>query len=137
MEEWLKIVIPLAAVVIPLAGGILAWWLNEHSKLKWEKHVRKEDRYRGFLESISGFYIASQDREQKEKFLQELKLAWLYCPDNVIKAGNAFLDTVATGAESSDEEKERALAEFEMALRRDLHGKTKLTVGDHRDWRST
>ena len=130
MEDWLKI-------VIPLTGAIIVWWLNERSKLKWEKYKRKEDRYRGFLESIHGFYVTSQDKEQKEQFLQELRLAWLYCPDDVVKAGNAFLGTVATGGQSSDEVKERALAEFEIALRRDLHGKTELTVKDHRNWRST
>ena len=100
MEDWLKI-------VIPLTGVIFAWWLNERSKLKWEKHIRKEDRYRGFLESIHGFYVTSQDKEQKEKFLQELRFAWLYCPDDVIKTGNVFLETVATGAQFSDEVKER------------------------------
>ena len=137
MEDWLKIVIPSASVVVPLVVGIVLWGLNERSKLKWEERTRKEKRYQGFLESIHGFYVTSQDEKQKEKFLQELKLAWLYCPDDVIKAGNTFLGTVATGAQSSDEVKERALAEFEIALRRDLHGKTELTVEDHRIWRST
>ena len=137
MEDWLKIIIPSASVVVPLVVGIVLWGLNERSKLKWEKRIRKEDRYIGFLNSIRGFYVASQDKEQKETFLQELRLAWLYCPDDVIKTGNAFLDTVATGVQSSDEVKERVLAEFEIALRRDLHGKTELTVKDHRNWRST
>ena len=136
MDDWLKIFIPLAGIVVPLAGGIFAWWLNEHSRLKWEKHIRKEDTYRALLESVGGFYVTSQDEEQKEKFLQELRLAWLYCHDDVIKAGNAFLGTVATGAQFSDEEKERTLAEFVIALRRDLDGKTELTVEDHRNWRS-
>ena len=131
MDDWLKIIIALASVVV-------AWLLNEHAKLRWEKRLRKEERYKAFHESIRGFYVASQDTEQKEQFLQELRLAWLYCPDDVIKAGNAFLRTVATGAHCSDEEKERVLAEFVIALRRDLHGrKTKLTVEDHHVWRST
>ena len=137
MGDWLKIFIPLVGIVVPLAGGIFAWWLNERSRLKWEKHMRKEDTYRALLESVDGFYVTSQqDKEQKGKFLQELRLAWLYCHDDVIKAGNAFLGTVATGAQSSDEEKERTLAEFVIALRRDLDGKTELTVEDHRNWRS-
>ena len=89
MEDWLKI-IPLASVIVPLTSAIFVWWLNERSKLKWEKHIRKEKRYRGFLESIHGFYVTSQDEEEKEKFLQELRLAWLYCPDDVIKAGKRF-----------------------------------------------
>ena len=137
MDGWLRILITLLlGAVVPLAGGIIAWYLNERSKLTWEKHIRKEDRYRGFFESIRRFYVMPQNKEQKKKFVHELRLAWLYCPDDVIKAGNAFLDTVAAGTRFSDEEKERALAEFEIALRRDLHGKTELTVEDHRNWRS-
>lgn len=130
MDEWLKIVIPLAV-------AITVWSLNEWAKLRWEKHKRKQDRYQGFLESVSGFYVSSQDAEQKEKFIQELRLAWLYCPDEVIKVGNAFLDAVTTGAGASDEDKEQALADFELALRRDLYGKTKLTIRDLRILRST
>ncbi len=136
MDEWLKIGIPLASIVVPLAGGIIAWGLNERSKRKWKRYLRKEDRYRGLLKSISGFYASSQDQKKKEKFLQELSLAWLYCPDNVIKAGNAFLVTVDTETVSSDEEKERALAELCLSLRKDLRGNTELTVKDHRIWRS-
>ncbi len=137
MEDWLKIVITVACILVPLAVGIIAWWLNERSKLKWEKQIRKEDRYLGFLEAVHGFYVTSNDKERKEQFIRELRLAWLYCPDDVITAGNAFLDTVAIGVQFSDENKEHALAEFVIALRRDLHGKTKLRVEDHRNWRST
>ena len=90
MEDWLKIVIPLAGIIVPLSGGIFAWWLSEHSKLKWEKQIRKEDRYLGFLEAMHGFYVTSNDKEEKEQFIQELRLAWLYCPDEVITAGNRF-----------------------------------------------
>lgn len=133
MGEWLKIFIPLAVAII-------VWSLNECAKLKWEKHKRKEDRYKGFLESVSGFYVSSHDSHdagQKEKFIKELRLAWLYCPDEVIRAGNAFLDAVTTGAGTSDDDKEQALADFELALRRDLYGKTKLTIRDFRSFRST
>ena len=137
MEEWLKIIIPLISVAVPLVVAIVAWCLNECSKRKWENHKRKEDRYEAFLKSIYGFYATSENTEKKENFLQEFRLSWLYCPDAVIRTGNAFLDTVATGAKSSDEKKEKALTKFELALRRDLHGKTELTVEDHRNWRST
>ena len=137
MNEFLKMVIPQIAVLVPLVVAIVAWYLNQHGKLEWEKRLQKEDRYRAFLESISGFYIESQDKGKKEKFIQEMRLALLYCPDDVIRAGNAFLDTVATGKESSDGKKERALAEFALVLRRDLHGKTKLTIEDWRNWGST
>ena len=134
MDIWLQQTIPLLSIVVPLIAGIFGWWLNERKKLQWEERTRKEDRYRGFMESVQGFYALSQDKGEKEKFLQELRLAWLYCPDEVIQAGNVFLDTVSTGAKSSAEQRDQALAEFEIALRRDLYGKTQLTVGDHRIW---
>ena len=130
MGEWLKIIIPLAVAIV-------VWSLNEYAKLKWEKHKRKEDRYKGFLESVGGFYVSSQDSRQKERFIQELRLAWLYCPDEVIKTADAFLDAVTTGAGTTDADKEQTLADFELALRRDLYGKTKLTIRDLRSYRST
>ena len=137
MWESLKEISPLLAVVVPLVGAIVVWCLNECAKRRWEKYKRKEERYLTLLKSLRGFYVNSQNRDQKEDFIQELRLAWLYCPDEVIKAGNAFLETVATNANSLDETKEGALAVFVLALRRDLNVKTKLAVGDHRNWGST
>ena len=133
----LKEISPLLAVVVPLVGAVAVWCLNECAKRRWEKYKRKEERYTNLLESLCGFYVSSQNSEQKNKFIQELRLAWLYCPDKVIRAGNAFLATVETNASSSDAEKERALAEFVLALRRNLNCKTRLTVDEHRNWKST
>ena len=137
MDDWFKVTLPLASVFVPFAGGLVVWALNQRSRLKWEVRVRKEERYRAFLESIRGFYEASQDQIKKDCFLDEMRLVWLYCPDDVIRAGHAFLDTVAVGKKSSDEEKEQALAEFVLSLRRDIHGKTELTIKDHRILTST
>lgn len=137
MSKLLKDFGPLLAVIVPLASAIVAWWLNEMGKRRWETYKRKEQRYVSLLKSLRGFYVRSQDATEKERFLEELRLAWLYCPDKVIKAGNAFLATVATGAKCSDQEKESALAGFVIALRKDLNPSTKLTVDDHRNWRST
>ena len=132
LDDWLKIVLPLASIFVPFTGGLIVWALNQRSKLKWEIRVRKEERYKVFLESIRGFYSASQDQEKKNRFLDEMRLGWLYCPDDVIRAGHVFLDTVATGQKSSDEIKKNALAEFELSMRRDIHGRTALTAADHR-----
>jgi len=136
-DDWLKVLLPLASILVPFAGGLIIWALNQRSKLHWEIRSKKEERYRVFLETIRGFYAASQDREAKDRFLNEMRLAWLYCPDDVIRSGHTFLDTIATGRQSSDKDKEHALAEFELSLRRDIHGKTTLTVKDHRILTST
>ncbi len=128
--------VPVFAVLVPILAAIVAWWLNERSKLKWERCKRKEERYMGFLESIRGFYVGSQDEQLKEKFINDLRLAWLYCPDKVVRAGNAFLATVDSASESTDHDKQSKLAEFELELRRDLLGNTTLTVEDRKNWRS-
>ena len=90
----------------------------------------------GFLQSVPGFYAVSQDEKLKEKFINDLRLAWLYCPDKVVRAGNDFLATVTSDSESTEEEKQTRLAEFELELRRDLLGDTTLTVEDRKNWRS-
>lgn len=136
-EHWLKIILPLAAIFVPFAGGLILWALNQRSKLLWEIRLKKEERYKAFLDTIHGFYVSSQDQEAKNRFLREMRLAWLYCPDDIIRSGHAFLDTIATGQVSSDKAKEHALAEFELSLRRDILGKTTLTIKDHRILTST
>ena len=137
MSEFFEDFGPLLTVIVPLVGAIVVWCLNELAKRRWERYKRKEERYVSLLKSLRGFYVSSEDAKQKERFLEELRLAWLYCPDKVITAGNAFLATVATGAKCSDQEKESTLAGFVIALREDLNSSTKLTIDDHRNWRST
>ena len=137
MWELLKEFTPVMAVIVPLVGAIIVWYLNERAKRHWEMYKRKEERYLTLLGSICGFYVGSKDAEQKADFIAELRFAWLYCPDEVIRKGNEFLATVSSGAKCSDQEKEGALAEFVIALRHDLHPGTELTVDDYRNWRST
>ena len=134
--EALDSLVPVLAVMIPILAAIVAWWLNERSKLNWERYKRKEERYMGFLRSIPGFYEGSQDEELKERFISDLRLAWLYCPDKVVRAGNEFLAGVTTGSEAMEEEVQTKLAEFELELRRDLLGRTNLTAKDRKNWRS-
>ena len=104
---------------------------NTDENTKNVRHDEKEQNWR---------------RKEKEKFITELRLAWLYCPDGVIKAGNDFLDAVSTASECENKDKAtEALFAFQLALRVDLLGKrnllgrkkTKLTKQDFRNYRST
>lgn len=113
-------------VFLPLAGGVVAWLANEHRKRVWEEYKRKEEKYVALLSALKGFYIsanAETGKQHKQRFLDELDACWLYCPDNVIRKGYAFLSSVHTGQKQSHEEKERALGEFVLAIRHDLFGK--------------
>ena len=79
----------------PLFGAILAWFLNEWRKRIWEQYQRKEESYKELIRCLKGFYVGvPNSQELKSEFLNKLNKCWLYCPDEVILNGYAFLDTV-------------------------------------------
>ena len=40
---------------IPLAGAVIAWFLNARRQRAWEEYGRKEERYSEPLKNLSGF----------------------------------------------------------------------------------
>ena len=123
---------------LPLLGAVIAWFTNEWRKRISEQYQRKEANYKELLRSLRGFYVGASDADElKREFLNQLNIAWLYCPDDVIKKGYAFLDTVHTQKVSPDAEKEVALGAFVTAIRCDLLSRklvreTKLSPADFR-----
>jgi len=121
---------------LPLIGAVSAWFFNEWRKRLWEQYQRKEANYKELVRCIRGFYVGSADAEDlRAKFLDELNQCWLYCPDEVIKNGYAFLETVHTNVAQSDSVKEIAMGEFITSIRKDLLSRklvrvTKLTGAD-------
>ncbi len=114
---------------LPLFGGIIAWFINEWRKISWEDYKRKEVKYDVLLSSLKGFLASAEPQlsaQLKQKFIDELVVCWLYCPDDVIKKGYAFLDTVKTDHKSSNDEKSKAVGEFVLAIRKDLFSKSNL-----------
>lgn len=106
---------------IPLLGAIVAWFTNEWRKRVTDQYLRKEANYKELLKSLRGFYIgAANAQELKAEFLNQLNVAWLYCPDDVIQKGYAFLDTVHAKQIHTDEKKEAAMGAFVAAIRRDI-----------------
>lgn len=120
---------------LPLAGAASAWFLNERSKRAAEEYERKEKKYAALTEGLQGFYESAESPEAKKhkaRFLEELNKSWLYCPDDVIQKAYAFLATVHTDAAADAEQKQQAVGEFMLAIRKDLLSrkavrKTKLT----------
>ena len=120
---------------IPLAGAVIAWIFNEKRKRAWEEYQRKEARYQELLRTMRGFYAQINEPEKKAEFVQQLNLCWLYCPDEVIEKGYAFLNTI-NSAEKTLVEKQTAHGNFVVAIRKDLLSrkitrKTKLTSRDY------
>jgi hypothetical protein len=100
--------------------GIVTWYLNEKSKRIYQEYKRKEIKYSELIRCLRGFYEDSTDKELKNAFLNQYRLCWMYCSDDVIQKTNKFLKMVQTGQEHSDEEKEKAVGELILAIRIDL-----------------
>jgi hypothetical protein len=128
-------------LAIPLLAAVVAWFVNESRKRAWEEYQRKETNYKALLIASRGFYANALDAQKKTDFLQQVDICWLYCPDEVIRRLNGFLDSVQTGAQSTDVDRTHAFAELVLAIRRDLlqrrsTGSTSLSREDYRLFRA-
>jgi hypothetical protein len=125
---------------IPAAGAIIAWFVNERRKVRWEQYQRKEERYKELLHCLKGFYVHSQNTDMKAKFIDQVNLCWLYAPDEVIRRANTFLETIMTSRIplAKNEEKEKALGEFILAIREDMLSRRLVTNTSlkHSDWKN-
>ena len=112
-------------LALPLIGAIIAWFINEWRKRLADQYERKETNYKEIVRSLRGFYVGAANAEElKLEFLNQLSISWLYCPDDVIRKGYAFMDTVHSRQQRSDTEKELAFGEFMLAIRKDLLSRT-------------
>jgi hypothetical protein len=109
----------LASVTIPFLAGVIAWIANEWRKRSIDERARREERYKRLIEYSRGFYVGG-NRADIARFLDEVSLSWLYCPDDVIRALYAFLDSVGEGKIKDDDEKENAFGAMIAAMRLDL-----------------
>lgn len=116
----MNVLIAGIGALITFLGGILLWFLNEKSKRTHEEYKRKEERYTLLLKSLEGFCAESFNEEKINDFLSQLQLCWLYCPDDVIQKAYNFLLTVHSDRVTSDAEKEKAVGELVLAIRKDL-----------------
>lgn len=105
---------------LPLAGAVVAWFWNERRRRAWEEYLRKEERYRELLKSLSGFYVYAADAGARNHFIEEYKRCWMYCDDEVIKATNAMILASGEGSTIPMEERWRIVGGLVLAIRRDL-----------------
>ncbi|MBP9019659.1 MAG: hypothetical protein KBG04_07580 [Bacteroidales bacterium] len=122
-------------------GSVLLWFLNEKNKRIYEEYVRKEKKYSALIRSLKGFYEGTCDPKLINEFLNQLNLCWMYCPDEVIKKGYNFLHMVQDRQQDrqqySEEDREKAIGELIIAIRKDLISrkllkKTELKAEDFR-----
>lgn len=121
---------------VPLIGAVIAWILNERRRRAWEEYLRKEERYRELLRTLTGFYTHAADSDIRRQFLEEYKRCWLYCSDDVIRAANAAMEAMVEETSVPMEERLERIGEFVLEIRRDLlrrtlTRKTALTAKDY------
>jgi hypothetical protein len=113
-------VLEIGALLLSALGAIAAWYFNERSKRAWEEYTRKENNYKQLLFALKGFFVATQSKELRDEFLQQVNLCWLYCPDEVIQKAYTFMDSVHTESTSGTEVSEKAMGDFVAAVRADM-----------------
>jgi hypothetical protein len=72
------------------------------------------------LRASRGFHTNAQDTAKKATFLEQVDLCWLYCTDEVIQKAYAFLETVKTGATTTEADRAYAFGALMVAIRQDL-----------------
>lgn len=141
-QETINILIPVIVAVIAFVSAVVTWYLNERSKRIYEEYKRKEEKYSELIRSLRGFCVDSFSKEQITEFLNQLNLCWMYCPDDVIHKAYNFLSMVHINQKHSDKEKEKAVGELILAIRKDLVSrkpleKTNLKPEDFRHLKAT
>lgn len=134
--------IQVGGTVFAFVAGFITLFINERNKRNQQEYKRKEERYIELVNALRGFYVDTFDQEKREKFLQQVNLSWLYCPDEVIQTAYNFLMMVHTGQTRQDADKEKAVGEFMLAVRMDLIGRkpvksTSLKPEDFKHLRAT
>jgi hypothetical protein len=109
------------AIIIAAIIAVVGYVIRTALDIIMREREQKEERYKGMLMSIKGFYEFSKEPQLKEKFIEETTMAYLYASDKVIQKANKFLDMVKTESKpSSDEDKRKALATLIISMRKDL-----------------
>jgi hypothetical protein len=91
-----RILVPALTITAPLIVAWFTWLSTERSKLRWESYELERARYEALLNSVDGLFVGTRDRALAAEFVRQLRLCSLYCPDDVVRAANAFTDASPT-----------------------------------------
>jgi hypothetical protein len=120
LKSLISLAAPILVAIIVLSGTVIGLLYNERSKRRWEILKRKEDRYIELARNSRGFYEKGFQSDRLEKFIEELNVAWLYCPDDVLDKAKNFLSSVKVSRGQYKMTPEDALAELIISIRKDL-----------------
>ena len=97
-------------LIVASGIGALAWIYQQ----AWDRQEVRIERYQAIIDLLSGFTQDHLSPDEIDEALREIRRLWLFAPDDVIKAGNAFIEAVEKG-----ETKRPTLAKFVLAMHRD------------------
>lgn len=128
----------LFLILIPIITALLSSYLTYYFAIKSKKNETilkfKEEKYSNLLILLQGFVGKTTSGETKRKFFEEQYKSWLYCSDGVVKAINEMVQLVidSRGKEPDSEKGKKAVGSIVLEMRKDLLGKTELTVDNFR-----
>ena len=125
--DW-KFFIGVIGAVGAWLWSVYTWRKNQDVQRAQNEYQRKEQLYRELLKCMVVFYKRDGQSAGAGSFLEQYRLAWLYAPDEVIRAIEAFLITQKPDipADQKSELGQRALAELVSSVRKDLFATAKL-----------
>jgi hypothetical protein len=80
-------------LIVASAIGALAWIYQR----AWDRQEVRIERYQTIIDLLSGFTQDHLSPDEIDEALREIRRLWLFAPDDVIKAGNAFIEAVEKG----------------------------------------
>jgi len=128
MRVDMEVINSLIPVLTLVLGSTLTYYFGVKSRRGEAALKYKEEQYAKLLVKLQGFVGNTANAETKREFFEEQYKSWLYCSDEVIEAINEMLSFVINnkGATPNPVEGRRVIGNIVVAMRKDLHGKTKL-----------
>jgi hypothetical protein len=125
--DW-KFLLGVIGAVGAWAWSVYTWRRNQDAQRAQNEYQRKEQLYREMLKSMAVFYKGVTQSAGASQFIEQYRLAWLYAPDEAIRAIDAFLATQKPDVPADQKDKlgQRALAELALSARNDLFATAKL-----------
>ena len=114
------LLLPVLAGMITILGSVFTWYLNERSERVSQEYSRRVERYSNLVTSMRGFYAGSTDKTARNEFYTQIRLCWLYCPDEVIRRADNFVYVAMYKEDKEPKEANRAFGELMVAIREDL-----------------
>ena len=134
LKDWWLLLINFAFSAILI---YLGWRFKEQVERSNKIYLQKVERYDKLIELIENLKenMKPGDTELRDKFMHQINLCWLYCPDQVVQK---IIDFVLKFNDDkvSKKEREETVGELMITLRRDAQfKKTKLNRVDYENIR--